>query len=144
MAAIDFPAGISPSSRQYQMGELPVSEFKSMNGATTFVRFGSKVVDSRLSMTFSNIPDEKAFEIHNNYLEVNGGFGARGTRNYLRLSKTVTEGPMAGIKNESLRGVMSEGRENRRYRYAKPPVITSTFPGLCNVQIELQGYMDGV
>lgn len=143
MAAIDFPSGLTPNTRTYKLGSFPVSEFKSMNGATTFIRFGTKVVDSELIMTFLSVPDAKAYEIHNNYLSVNGGFDENGARNYVRLGTTVSEGPVAGIKDDSLRGVISENRGNRRYRYAEPPVITSTFPGLCNVAVRLQGYVDG-
>ena len=106
MADIPFPLGLTPSSRSYKLGSFPVSEFKSLNGATTFVRFGQKVVDSILTMTFQNIPDSKAYEIHNNYLEVNGGYDSDGSRNYVRLKTNVSEGPVAGIKDDNLRGVV--------------------------------------
>ena len=140
---IPFPSGISPNRRSYTPGAFPINEFQSLNGAVTAIQYGNKTADSELALTFTNIPDDKAFEIFMHYQDVNGGRGDNGERNWAELSKEVSIGPMAGVSNESLSGVMAESRGNRRYRYAEPPTITSVFPGVSTVSIKFRGYLDG-
>lgn len=141
---VDFVKGISPSRRSYKMPELPVKEFQGLNGAVTAIQYGKKPVDSELTLEFTNISDDKAFEIFENYQAVQGGRNPdNGRRYWVNLSKEFTIGPMAGVLNESLAGVMTEKKGNRRYRYAEPPVITSVFPGVCNVTVKFRGYLDG-
>lgn len=140
---IDFPSGISPNRRRYNPGSYPVKEFQGLNGAVTTVQYGNLEVDSELDMVFTNIPDEKAYEIFLHYQEVNGGRGDNGERYWAVLSKEVSIGPMAGISDSSLSAVMAETKGERRYRYAEPPTITSVFPGVSTVTVKLRGYIDG-
>ena len=93
-------------------------------------------------MTFQNIADEDAFQIWTNYQDVMGSLDSNGDWNYVEFEKADT-GPMAGIKNQSMRAVTGEFRVNRRYRYAEPPQFVSTFPGRCTVTVVLRGYLDG-
>ena len=140
---IDFPSGISPSRRSYKMPQFPIKEFTGLNGAVTTVQYGNRSVDSELELVFQNISDDKAFEIFEHYQAVNGGRESEGERNWARLSKEFNVGPMAGVMNESLKGVMTESKGNRRYRYAEPPTITSVFPGVCTVSVKFRGYLEG-
>lgn len=140
---IPFPEGLSPSSRSYRPGVFPVEEFTGLNGAVTVVQYGNRKVDSELDLVFSNIPDSKGWEILQHYGEVNGGRGTNGERYWAELSNEVSIGPLAGVHDESLSRAMSEGRGNRRYRYAEPPQMQSVFPGVCTVTIKFRGYMDG-
>lgn len=140
---IDFPSGISPNRRKYTPGNYPVKDFEGLNGAVTTLQYGNQKVDSMLDMVFTNIPDEKAYEIFLHYEEVNGGRGENGERYWAVLSKEISIGPMAGISSTDLSGVMAESQGVLRYRYAEPPTITSVFPGTSTVTVKLRGYMDG-
>lgn len=140
---VDFPRGISPSRRSYRMPEYPIKEFQGLNGAVTSVQYGRRPVDSELTLEFTNISDDKAYEIFENYREVQDGRGDNGRRNWLNLSREVTIGPMAGVGSADLADLMAEKSGNRRYRYAEPPTVTSVFPGVCNVSIKLRGFLDG-
>ena len=141
---VDFPRGISPSRRSYKIPEFPIKEFQGLNGAVTAIQYGKKPADSELVLEFTNISDDKAFEIFQHYQTVQGGRNSENGRRYwVNLSKEFTIGPMAGVLNESLAGVMTEKQGNRRYRYAEPPVITSVFPGVSSVTVKFRGYLDG-
>ena len=138
----DFP-DITPTRRVYTPGTFPQKEFQGLNGAVTTLQYGVKTVDSKLEMTFQNITDAEANEIMENYEAVNGGRDELGRQDYVRFSK-YPEGAMKGISDEQLRLQISE-RQNPKlvYRYASPPVITSTFPGRSTVQVSLRGYLEG-
>ena len=46
-------------------------------------------------------------------------------------------GPLAGIGDADLRDTVGETDDNRRYRYANAPQVTSTFPGYSTVVVKL-------
>ena len=139
MAAIDFP-DIEPSTRSFTPGEFPRSLFESTNGAITAVYFGFRPVNSTLELTFNNITDDKAHDIVSHYKRCNRP-DADGNWNYARLPSSAS-GALAGIGDQNLRGTMGENEENRNYRYASAPQITSTFPGRSNVVVSLVGMME--
>ena len=139
-----FP-DITPSSRAYTPGVYPTKEFQGLNGAVTTLQYGRRWVDSKLEMTFNNISDAKADLILTNYMEANNGLDSdTGERDYVLLPDTQT-GAMDGVSKGTLLKQMAErgSQASLRYRYATPPVITSTFPGRSTVQVELRGYLDG-
>lgn len=143
MAAIDFP-NIRPTSRSYTPGEKPKELFRAQNGAVTAVQFGAHRTDSKLNLTFENISDKQAREIFENYdsMSVDGD----GNWDYVKFvgGSEASVGAMAGISDTQLRRTIAESAEERKYRYAKAPQITSIFPGLSSVTVELIGYLDGV
>ena len=147
MAKVDFPR-LCPSSRSYSPGSFPIEEFQGQNGAVTAVKFGNRLKDSELTMTFNNISDSDGFLIWKNYADVMGGLDSNGDWNYIGVDfNTGLDGTSAnfgaGIVDDSMRAVTTEKRLNRRYRYAEPPQFVSTFPGRCTVTIKLRGYLDG-
>ena len=146
MPAIAHPfPNLQPASRVYTPGIYPTNEFQSLNGSVTTIQYGGRKVDSALKMTFRNITDEQAMEIYQNYeYSMNGRDETTGERDYVLLPKEG--GAVAGIKDKTLREIIAERKPtvDLRYRYAKPPEITSTFPGRCTVSVELRGYLDGV
>ena len=142
----EFPA-ISPSQRSYTPGTFPTSEFQSLNGSVTTLQYGRRTVDSKLQLTFQNIPDAEAYEILDNYEKANGGRDATtGERDWVILPFSGA-GPLKGIKDDDLRKQIAEqysgSQPKLRYRYAQPPTITSTFVGRSTVQVELRGYLEG-
>ena len=64
---IPFPSGISPNRRSYSPGAFPINEFEGLNGAVTAIQYGNRTADSELSLVFTNITDDKAFEIFEHY-----------------------------------------------------------------------------
>ena len=135
MAQINFP-DLCPSSRSYNPGSVPIEEFQGQNGAVTAVKFGNRLKDSELALTFNNISDADGFLIWQNY-SMMGGLDSNGD------GIVGAENLGGGIVDDSMRAVTTERRLNRRYRYAEPPQFVSTFPGRCTVTIRLRGYLDG-
>ena len=52
-----FPT-IKPTSRSYSPGQYPSTDFESLNGTKTHIRYGNKRVNATLSLGFSNISDD--------------------------------------------------------------------------------------
>ena len=121
MTAHAFP-DITPSQRTYTPGVFPQSEFEGLNGAVTTVAFGFKSVDSKLQMTFTNITDDQAWEIFDNYQKVNSGVNPdTGERDYVLLSPSADPAALRGIQNANLRNLMAEQNPAKlRYRYGQP------------------------
>ena len=138
----NFP-DITPSQRVYTPGTYPQKEFQGLNGAVTVLQYGVKNVDSKLEMTFQNITDAEADAILTNYEQVNSGRDAAGRQDYVFFPESG--GAVAGVEDSNLRLQMAERQAGPklRYRYASPPVITSSFPGLSTVQVSLRGYLEG-
>lgn len=140
----NFP-DITPSQRAYTPGTFPTNEFQGLNGAVTTIQYGVKKVDSSLQMTFANITDAQADAILTNYEQANGQRDeTTGERDWVILPDS-NSGAMAGVASSALRQQMAERNSGSglRYRYAKPPVITSAFPGRSTVTVELRGYLEG-
>jgi len=141
MAGIPFPE-ICPTSRSYDPGEFPRTLFESQNGAVTAIYFGFRPYNSKLQMTFNNISDDDAYLIVNHYKQCNRADGD-GEWNYAEMPRNATHA-MGGISNSQLQNVMAENSDNRRYRYAEPPVVTSVFPGRSSVSVKLVGILESV
>ena len=130
--AVFFPS-IKPSSRNYSPGEFPQTSFEAQNGAVTVLRFGSRRVNSELSLGFDNITDSEASSILANYEVVN--------RTWEYVTFTVLNGSVGA---GSLSGYIEEsGGSGLRWRYAEPPSVASIKPGICSVQCKFIGVLDG-
>ena len=74
---------------------------KGLNGSVTTLQYGNKTVDSQLEMTFTNIADEDAYAIFQNYQKANCGFDEKtGERDYVVLSAGLYTGQMAGVYSD--------------------------------------------
>ena len=134
MTQYAFP-DLKPTTRDYTPGSYPQTEFQAQNGAMTVVRLGNRRVDSRLTLTFSNITDAQATAILRNYEQVNGTWGS-----VFFLPFTAA----AGIEDNDLASFMRERNgSGLLYRYASPPVVTSVYPGISSVSCEFVGILDG-
>lgn len=130
---VAFPS-IRPSGRSYSPGTYPQTEFRAQNGAVTVVRFGSRRVDSELSLEFQNISDANAALILANYEAVNSSW------DYVVFA--ASNGTVGASDN--LANYISEvGGSGLRWRYAEPPLVTSILPGRSTVQCKFVGIMDG-
>ena len=141
MAKVYFPS-IAPSSRSYSPGTYPKTEFESLDGTKTILRFGNKRVNATLQLGFSNITDANVFSILATYKDSNENWTAtesvwiefveNGVRN-----KVVT----AGVTDVNLQNQYIEETQ-LKWRFSAPPTVTSTGIGLSNVSCSFVACLD--
>ena len=127
-----FPA-IKPSSRRYNPGEYPSTTFESLDGTKTHLRYGNKRVNATLQLGFSNITDAQAYEILENYRQVNSEW------NYVTFNRGYGT---TGVTNAGLLGYLKETTSDLKWRYSAPPNVTSTFKGMSNVSCSFVACLD--
>jgi len=132
MAAVSFPA-LVPSSRSYEPGVFPETQFQAQNGAVVRVRYGNQRAGSRLSLTFANITDTNASLILQNYVDV------MDDDNYAEFTSSNVA---AGV-GDSLVPWIRETNSLLKWKYASPPSVTSVKPGLSTVTCEFIGELEG-
>ena len=141
---IPFPSNIKPSSRSYTPGRYPQTEFVAQNGAKTILRYGDKQVDAKLTLNFTNILDSEAFEILENYRQVNSVYNFvtfnkdSGLAGIGRTGNTTPDGSLGNLAT-----YVAAGGLGLRYRYDGPPTITSVRPDRSNVQCKFVACLDG-
>lgn len=137
MTAVSFPA-LVPSSRSYEPGVFPETQFQAQNGAVVRVRYGNQRAGSRLSLTFANITDYKASLILQNYVDVMSG------DNYAEFAVNPETDPnVAAGASENLRSWIWETNSLLKWKYASPPSVQSVKPGLSTVTCEFIGELEG-
>ena len=138
-----FPT-VKPTSRSYSPGTYPSTDFESLDGTKTHLRFGNRRVNATLQLGFSNITDAEAALILENYEDVNS------TWDYVTF--TSSDG-VSGVSNSkqvdgqtnpasSLQSLVKEGGAGLLWRYSGPPTVTSTFKGLSNVSCSFVACLD--
>ncbi len=138
-----FPKGIKPSSRSFSPGNYPQVEFEAQNGVKTVIRYGKNITNATLTLNFSNISDDQAFEILENYRLVNSVW------DYVTFNQ---DSGLAGVGGHghtdpdgrltNLAGYMDAIPLGLKWRYAGPPTVTSTFRGLSNVSCSFVACLD--
>tara|TARA_R100001594_G_scaffold97918_2_gene132283 strand:+ start:1730 stop:2134 length:405 start_codon:yes stop_codon:yes gene_type:complete len=129
--SVFFPL-LVPTSRSYTPGTYPQQTFEGQNGVKTVLRYGSKRINSTLTLGFSNISDAFAASILENYENVNASW------NYVSFTETTVR----GIGSTSLQNYMKESGSGLKWRYTSPPSVTSTFNGLSNVSCSFVACLD--
>lgn len=128
-----FPQ-IKPTSRSYTAGTYPSTNFESLDGTKTHLRYGNKRVNATLTLGFSNISDDDAALILDNYVEVNGEW------NYVTFNRGFAT---SGMEPSDLSNYVAEtGGSGLKWRYSGPPTVTSTFKGLSNVSCSFVACLD--
>ena len=127
-----FPI-IKPTSRSYSPGTYPSTDFESLDGTKTHIRYGNKRVNATLSLGFSNISDANAAQILVHYEVVN--------RDWDYVTFTNEDGT-AGVGSTSLINYLKEAGSSLKWRYSGPPSVTSTFKGLSNVSCSFVACLD--
>ena len=130
---VPFPA-IRPSSRSYSPGAYPQTDFVAQNGTRTVIRYGSRRVDSELSLTFQNITDNQAASILDNFEKVNGAW------DYVTFTNNSGSAGASSRLSPYIREIWS----GLRWRYSAPPSLQSVKPGLSTVTCKFVGVLDGV
>ena len=129
----NFPS-LRPSQRSLTMGELPIKEYRALNGAIVRRAFGNRRFGYQLSLSFDNISETVLSELwdhyHNNQT-VNGFF----------IPDSVFSG--YGSKEASDKNASFIARANRMstivWYYAEPPQIESVSTSYSTVQVSLVG-----
>ena len=132
MPARNFPV-ITPTSRTFTPGTFPQTTFEAQNGATTVMRYSNKLVNSKLSLTFANITDAQAESILAHYIDVNSDW------DYVIFTNARA---LRGMAIDLQRRINGQP-DGLRWRYMKPPQVTSVQPGISTVQCEFCAYLDG-
>ena len=137
-----FP-DIKPSSRNFNPGTYPSRDFESLDGTKTHLRYGNKRVNATLTLGFANITDGQVGLILDNYDDVmsvygyvkftdaNGSAGIEGAGSGYFLRKEIHDDANTG-----------KTRLGLKWRYSKPPSVTSTFKGLSNVSCYFVACLD--
>ena len=137
-----FPS-IKPTSRSFSPGNYPSTNFESLDGTKTHIRYGNKRVNATLQLDFSNITDGQVGLILENYDDVmsvydyvkftdaNGSAGIEGAGSGYLLRKEIHNDAGLGLTEQGL-----------KWRYANPPSVTSTFKGLSNVRCSFVACLD--
>jgi len=130
---IQFPA-VKPSARSFKPGTYPSTDFESLDGTKTHIRFGNRSVNATLSLSFSNISDGDVVNILQNYNNVNSDWD--------HVTFDELHG-LQGIENSFLRIHVQEGSSSGlKWRYTGAPTVTSTFNGLSNVSCSFVACLD--
>jgi len=127
-----FPT-VKPASRSYSPGTYPSTDFESLDGTKTHLRFGNKRVNATLQLGFSNISDADAALILANYEQVNSDW------NYVTFNRGFAT---AGVESTTLSNYFRESVSGLKWRYSGPPSVTSTFKGLSNVSCSFVACLD--
>ena len=140
---VNFP-NIKPSSRSFTPGTYPQTEFIAQNGAKTVIRYGDKQVNARLTLNFTNILDSQAFQILENYRQVNSEY------NFVSFNKDSGLTGIGGTGHTMPDGSLGNLAAyfdavplGLRYRYDGPPTVTSVRPNRSNVQCKFVACLDG-
>ena len=132
MANVDFPQ-INPSSRSFVPGRYPSTDFESLDGTKTHIRFGNKRVNATLTLGFSNISDADAALILANYENVNSDW------DYVTFDRGYAT---SGVTDTSLLAYLKESGSSLKWRYSGPPSVTSSFKGKSNVSCSFVACLD--
>ena len=138
-----FPT-IKPTSRSYSPGTYPSTDFESLDGTKTHLRFGNKRVNATLQLGFSNISDAEAALILENYEDVNSTWDYVTFTSSDGVSGVSDSKEVDGQTNpaSSLQSLVKEGGLSLKWRYSGPPTVTSTFKGLSNVSCSFVACLD--
>lgn len=123
---MSFPALI-PSSRAFSPGSLPVRQYRTLSGAIWKRAFSNTRSGHSLSLEFKNIPDQQADQVVAHYEAMGGSF----TR--FDLPGSV----FAGM--DSTMAGRIQAPSNVRWAYSSEPKVSSVFPGLSTVTVDLVG-----
>ena len=135
--AVLFP-NIKPSGRSYKPGKYPQTQFESINGSTTVVRFGSQCYNSELSLQFSNIEDSWAKQIINAFDSANGQW------NYIEFGPGALDCAGSEMQEQMSEAEVVNGVKKPvlKWRFAGPPQVTYKFKNICDVSCSFIGYLD--
>tara|TARA_R100001594_G_scaffold141692_1_gene187930 strand:+ start:1431 stop:1877 length:447 start_codon:yes stop_codon:yes gene_type:complete len=142
---VPFP-NLKPTSRSFSPGTYPSTDFESLDGTKTHLRFGNRRVNATLTLGFANISDGAAGLIIDNYDDVNSEW------NWVKFT---TDTGASGIDDPGSGNLLTKEivggagnnfdgttRKGLKWRYSRPPQITSVQPGISNVSCSFVACLD--
>ena len=122
-----FP-GLVPSSRSFDLGDWPISKFRSINGSEIRIKYGDSETEAKVALSYENIEDSEVDQFIAHYRE------CQGTYKRFPLDQKI----YSGWKGMATTGEIQAFRpENARWRYEGPPKIANIRPGISSVQVSL-------
>ena len=125
--SVTFPSSITPSKRDFTLGQYPTRVYRALSGNTVKRSYGNKPHSYQLTLQYENIADDKALEFINHYNTTSGGF----TR--FALPNKIFSGMSVELRDTIKRPY------NIRWEYSGPPKVQSVYNGISTVSIELTG-----
>jgi hypothetical protein len=125
--SVTFPSSITPSSRDFTLGQYPTKVYRALSGNTVKRSFGNKPHSYQLTLQYENIADDKALEFINHYNTTSGGFSR------FALPNKIFSGMSAGLT------ATVQAPYNIRWEYSGPPKVQSVYNGISTVSIDLTG-----
>ena len=122
----------NPTTRVFTPGVIPQTTFEAQNGATSFVRFGSTPVNSKLTLTYQNTTEDTAYKFakfYNKCIIENHAVKISWT------NKAVEDMQDA----DGLRQIVRGGEDGLQWLFEKPIEIEANLGGRYNVTINLIG-----
>ena len=127
-----LPSRVTPTSRTFTQGVIPETRFEAQNGATSFVRFGNTLINSKLQLSYQNINEAEAFDFADLY------YRCQVMDQGVRIdpdNKAVSD-----IKDPMLMGELVRGvNDGLTWKFEQPPAIQAVLAGRYNVTIDLVG-----
>ena len=130
-----------------------MSDFVSLDGTKTYLRYGNKRTDAQLSLSFANLNDEEAGWILDHYRIVTQNWDTADEKT--RWVTFSNDGMLKGVKgstavakepgySSNLRSHISQGSGDGslKWRYSSAPTVTSVFPGISNVSCSFVACLD--
>ena len=122
----DFPA-LTPTARNFQLGQYPVKTYRAMSGATLRRSFGNRAFGHTLDLQFDNVPEATVNTIIDHYNTQGGGTIG------FALPATVFAGYSADLRNRA------QNPTGIEWLYAEPPSVSSVLRDRSSVTVKLIG-----
>ena len=122
-----FPSSITPSKRDFTLGQYPTKVYRSLAGTTVKRSYGNKPSSYQLTLQYENIGDDRVLEFINHYNTTGGGFSR------FALPNKIFSGMSAELRDTI------KAPYNIRWEYSGPPKVQSVYNGISTVSIDLTG-----
>ena len=122
-----FPSSITPSRRDFTLGQYPTKVYRSLAGTTVKRSYGNKPSSYQLTLQYDNIADDKVLEFINHYNTTGGGFSR------FALDAKIFSGMSAGLT------ATVQAPDDIQWEYSSPPKVQSVYNGISTVSIDLTG-----
>lgn len=124
---MEFPS-FAPSSRQYSDGDWPITTSTSVDGYEVRILHGNLQTGMEMTVQYSKLSDSDARLFLNHYRQQKGSF-------IPFQFPELNYGPQRGWGGEN-KDLGVSSRQNK-WRYSKPPTVTSVYPGISDVSVSL-------
>ena len=129
-----FPSSITPSKRDFTLGQYSTKTYRSLAGTTVKRSYGNKPHSYQLSLQYENITDADTLLFINHYNDTGGGFSR------FALPDKIFRG-MSGATDNPSTGLTATIQKpyGIRWEYSSPPKVQSVYNGISTVSIDLTG-----